>query len=79
MLTEFNQSTVANMTAALEYICKKIPTDLDSNATRKLIADELIAAARRGSHTSAACGDLGSVERPGLVVMRVGDLKCEFD
>jgi hypothetical protein len=25
MLTEFDQTTIANMTAALDYICKKIP------------------------------------------------------
>jgi hypothetical protein len=31
MLTEFDQNTIANMTAALDYVCKKIPADKDSN------------------------------------------------
>ena len=29
MLTEFDQNTIANMTAALEYVCKRIPADKD--------------------------------------------------
>jgi hypothetical protein len=27
MLTEFNQTTIANMTAALDFVCKKLPAD----------------------------------------------------
>jgi len=27
MLTEFDQSTIANMTAALDFVCKKIAAD----------------------------------------------------
>jgi hypothetical protein len=48
MLTEFDQSTIANMTAALDYVCKKIPAERDSNELRKQIADELIRCARMG-------------------------------
>jgi hypothetical protein len=48
MLTEFDQSTIANMTAALDYVCKKIPAEHDSNELRKQIADELIRCARTG-------------------------------
>ena len=29
MLIEFDQNTIANMTAALDYVCKKIPADRD--------------------------------------------------
>ncbi|MEI9923481.1 MAG: hypothetical protein WDN50_08095 [Bradyrhizobium sp.] len=36
MLTEFDQSTIANMTAALNYVCKKIPMALDGNELRKM-------------------------------------------
>jgi hypothetical protein len=35
MLTEFDQNTIANMTAALVYVCKKIPADRDSSELRK--------------------------------------------
>lgn len=29
MLTKMDQNTIAKMTAALEYVCKKIPPDKD--------------------------------------------------
>jgi hypothetical protein len=48
MLTEFDQTTIANMTAALDYVCKKIPAANDSNELRKRIADELMRCARTG-------------------------------
>ena len=50
MLTEFDQNTIANMTAA-HYVCKKIPPDRDSTELRKRIADELIQCARSGKRT----------------------------
>jgi hypothetical protein len=40
MLTEFDQNTIANMTAALDYVCKKIPADRDSTELRKQIAND---------------------------------------
>jgi hypothetical protein len=48
MLTEFDQTTIANMTAALDFVCKKIPVAKDSNELRKRIGDELIRSARAG-------------------------------
>lgn len=48
MLTEFDQTTIANMTAALEYVCKKIPADRDTHAFRKLIGDAIIRSADSG-------------------------------
>jgi hypothetical protein len=48
MLTEFDQTTIANMTAALDYVCKKIPAAKDTNELRKRIADELMRSARAG-------------------------------
>lgn len=48
MLAEFDQSTIANMTAALDYVCKKIPAERDGNELRKQIADELIRCACTG-------------------------------
>jgi len=51
MLTEFDQNTIANMTAALDYICKKIPAERDSNELRKRIAEELMQTARLGKRS----------------------------
>ena len=48
MLTEFDQTTIANMTAALEYVCKKIPAGRDTHAFRKLLGDAIIRAANSG-------------------------------
>lgn len=49
MLTELDQNTIANMTAALEYVCKKIPADKDSHDFRKHIAAAMIARANSGT------------------------------
>ena len=65
MLTEFDQSTIANMTAALDYVCKKIPTEKDSAHLRKQIADEIIRCARSRKHT------LGALQEAGLSVLQV--------
>jgi hypothetical protein len=46
MISDFDQNTIANMTAALNYACKKIPAASDTNELRKRIADELNHSAR---------------------------------
>ena len=51
MLTEFDQNTIANMTAALEFVCKKIPPEKDGHELRKRIGDAMIASARSGRRT----------------------------
>jgi hypothetical protein len=51
MLSEFDPGTIANITAVLDLVCRKIPADRDSNELRKLIADELIQCARAGRST----------------------------
>jgi hypothetical protein len=48
MLIDYDQSTMANMTAALDSVCKKIPPGLDNDETRRKIADAMIACARAG-------------------------------
>jgi hypothetical protein len=48
------------MTAALEHVCKKIPSDRDTHELRKQIADEIIACARAGSRTLIDFKDAGS-------------------
>jgi hypothetical protein len=51
MLSEFDQGTIANITTALDFVCRKIPADRDSNELHKLIADELLRCARAGRIT----------------------------
>jgi hypothetical protein len=59
MLTEFDQTTIANMTAALDFICKKIPAAEDSNELRKRIGDELVRCARTGRRSLAELQQAG--------------------
>ena len=50
-MLEFDNSTLANMTAALDDACKKLSGDLDTPDNRKRIGDALIAAAKGGRRT----------------------------
>ena len=45
-MLEFENSTLANMTAALEHGCKMLAGDFDTSENRKRIGDALISAAR---------------------------------
>src|SRR5215831_8784563 len=51
MLIEFDQDMMADMTAALAFVCKRIPADKDSYDTRKRIADAMMASAHSGWRT----------------------------
>ena len=42
---------MANMTAALEYVCKRIPKEQDSHVIRKRIADAMVDCAKSGSRS----------------------------
>ena len=53
MLIEYDQTTLANMTAALDAVCKKISAGQDSPELRKRIADAMIKVARDGRRTFA--------------------------
>ena len=57
-MLQFDQSTLANMTAALEYVCRKLPPDKDNPAIRKYIAAEIVAACQKGQTSH---GELTSV------------------
>jgi hypothetical protein len=59
MLIDLDQSTLANMTAALEYVCKKIPPQEDSHETRKLIAAAMVASARAGRRSLIHLQEVG--------------------
>jgi hypothetical protein len=69
MLIEFDQNTMANMTAALEHVCKKIPADRDNHDTRKRIADAMVACAKTGRRSyvdfqNAGFRSLDDITRP---------------
>jgi hypothetical protein len=60
MLIEFDQNTLANMTAALEHVCKKLPAEQDNHETRKRIADAMVTSARTGRRSYLDLKDAGS-------------------
>jgi len=60
MLVDFDQTTLANMTAALEYVCKKIPPQRDSQELRRKIANEIVACATSGRRTLVDFQDAGT-------------------
>jgi hypothetical protein len=45
-MLEFDTSTLANMTAALEHGCKLLPGEFDTTGNRKRVGDAIISAAR---------------------------------
>ena len=45
-MLEFDSSTLANMTAALDHGCKMLPPQFDTAENRKRLGNALIAAAR---------------------------------
>ncbi len=51
MLVDLDQNTIANMTAALESVCRKLPKDKDTHEARKSIADAMIACTKVGKPT----------------------------
>jgi hypothetical protein len=53
MLIKYDQTTLANMTAALDSVCKRISSGQDCPELRKRIADAMIKVAREGRRTFA--------------------------
>ena len=49
--SEFDERTAANMEVALDRICQRLPPDKQDHEARKLIAERIIDAARKG-HTN---------------------------
>ena len=58
-LLQFDQTTLANMTAALKYVCRKLPYDRDNSGIREHIAEQIIAAANKGRAALAELMDVG--------------------
>ena len=59
MILNLDQSTVANMTAALEYVCKQIRPESDNHETRKAIADAMLASANAGTRSLMQFQEIG--------------------
>jgi hypothetical protein len=60
MLINFDQNTLAHMTAALEFVCKKLPKEKDSSEARKRVADAMIACAKVGKRNYTDFVDTGT-------------------
>lgn len=58
-ILSFDQNTLANMTAALEYVCRKLPPDRDNPDIRKYIAGEIVAQAKNGKTEYSELIDVG--------------------
>ncbi|MBR1153627.1 hypothetical protein [Bradyrhizobium sp. JYMT SZCCT0428] len=54
-----DQTTVANMAAALDYVCRKLPPERDNPAVRTHIADEIVVAANNGQTSLGDLTDIG--------------------
>jgi hypothetical protein len=60
MLIEFDQNTLANMTAALEFVCKWLPKEKDNHETRKRVANKMISCAKAGKRNYVDFVDVGA-------------------
>ena len=49
--SEFDERTAANMEVALERACQRLPANRQDHDTRKLIAERIVDAARKGRTT----------------------------
>jgi len=61
---EFDERTAANMEIALQRACQRLPADKQDHETRKLIAQSIIDAARKG-HTT-----LGELTAAGVQALK---------
>ena len=60
-MLKFDQNTIANMTAALEYVCMKVPPEINVPTLRNQIADAITAAAENKQVSLAQLKDAGLV------------------
>lgn len=51
---EFDERTLADMNVALERACEQLPKGQDGHEARKIIAERIIRAARKGEDTLTA-------------------------
>ena len=58
-MLSLDQTILANMTAALEYACRKLPPERDNPAIRKHVAEAIIAVSMNNQATLGALTDAG--------------------
>ena len=61
-MLEFDSSTLANMTAALDHGCKMLPAQLDTAENRKRLGNAIIAAARSHKRSLAQLTEVAQGE-----------------
>jgi hypothetical protein len=61
-MLEFDSTTLANMTAALDQGCKLLPHELDTTDNRKRIGDAIMGAARSGKRTLVQLSEVAQGE-----------------
>ena len=52
--TDFDQRTYANMTVALEQVCRLLPKTRDNHISRSFVAERILACARNDGQTLSA-------------------------
>ena len=58
-MPNFDETTLADMAAAIQYAYGKLPQERDNPAVRQYIAEEIIAAAKKGQTSRADLSDVG--------------------
>lgn len=61
-MLEFDNNTLANMSAALDQACKLLSTELDTTDNRKRIGDAIVGAAKSGRRTLVEFEDVAHRE-----------------
>jgi predicted ATP-dependent serine protease len=67
MLLTLDQTTVANMTAVVEHVCRQIRPEKDSHVVRKAIADAMSAGANSGTRSLPQLREIGFAELKKIV------------
>jgi hypothetical protein len=67
MLLTLDQTTVANMTAALEHSCKQIPPKKNSHVVRKATEDAMLVSANFGARSLPQLQEIGFAKLKGIV------------
>ncbi|MBI5320797.1 hypothetical protein [Bradyrhizobium sp.] len=71
-MLEFDSSTLANMTAALDHGCKMLSGDVDTAGNRKRIGDAIIAAARSYKRSLPQLNEVAESEAAAILGHREG-------
>lgn len=66
-MLEFDNSTLANMTAALDHGCKMLSGDIDTSENRKRIGDALVSAAKSHKRTLVQLSEVAEHEAAAIL------------